>query len=231
MAKRVTDLTIVSVYPEERRAERHYGPEKTSGYSTFVLPAAPLGEFTTLTIEDCYEQVYYGETVGKKPRIVEAMEIAQDLVAHWRDIVIGTDSGYGPGIFIAKGDVPTEEELENARASQEAYFEYLIQQAEQKHRDNKGDEITDTHRAAAKWMGREGYEWTKRISQIVTKECPLCTVQIPAKAVICPNCHHQIAALPANIAAFSNPAPVAAPEPPPPTPAPAAKPAPATTKA
>ncbi len=193
---RKSAVTIVSVYPMEKRVEHPYGPVKGMGSYEFVLPAAPANGYSKLVVEDCYQKVYLGENIGFKFELIEAMTIAQALVGNWVSTVVGADSGFGPGVFIAAGDEPTKEELARARENQELYFEYLINQAETKYRANKFEEITDTHRAAAKWMGRENVEWLRQIKRQQMKECPLCFAMIPQQASVCPNCTRDIAPLP-----------------------------------
>lgn len=197
MARKST-VTIVSVYPRELKANRPYGPIEGQGSTDFILPAAPKDGYSKLVVEDCFQGTYYGENVSPQYRydLVKAQSIADDIVNIWTKKVVGADSGFGPGIFIAEGDEPTQMELRNARDGQELYFEYLINQAETKYRVFKFDEITDTHRAAAVWMGREEVEWLRPIRRIKTKECPLCITNIPEQAVVCPNCKRDIAPQP-----------------------------------
>lgn len=196
---RKSQVTIVSVYPMEKRAEHPYGPVKGMGAFEFVLPAAPAKGWSKLVIEDCYQKVYLGENVGHKFDLIEADNIARALVENWVSTVVGADSGFGPGIFICAGDEPTKEELSRARENQELYFEYLINQAEAKFRANKFDEITDTHRAAAKWMGRENVEWLRQIKRQAMKDCPLCFASIPEPATVCPNCTRTIGQIPSDL--------------------------------
>ncbi len=192
---RKSSVTIVSVYPMQMKANRPYGPVKGQGSTDFILPAAPADGYSKLVVEDCYQKVYYGENVTPHERfdLIEAEVIGGDLVNNWTTKVVGADSGFGPGIFICEGSEPTQEELNRARSNQGTYFEYLINQAEMRYRSFKFDEITDTHRAAAVWMGREGVEWLRPIRRQKVKECPLCIAQIPEQAIVCPNCHRDIA--------------------------------------
>jgi len=186
----------------EKRAEHPYGPEKGQGSYTFVIAAAPQNGYSKLVVEDCYQKVYLDENRGSKYELIESETIARALVENWVGTVIGADSGFGPGIFICAGcvgDEPTKEELAGARESQGLYFEYLINQAEGKFRDNKFDAITDTHRAAAKWMGRESVEWLRQIKRQAMKGCPLCFATIPEQASVCPNCTRTIGVLPGDL--------------------------------
>ncbi len=193
---RKSSVVIASVYPREMRANRPYGPVKGEGSTDFVLPAAPSNGYSKLVIEDCYQKTYYGENIGDRYDLIESQSIADDIVDKWTKKVVGADSGFGPGIFVCAGEEPTPEELRQARESQELYFEYLINQGESKFQNKKFDEITDTHRAAAVWMGREGVEWLRPIRRVKTKECPLCMSQIPEQAVVCPVCTRDIAPQP-----------------------------------
>jgi hypothetical protein len=202
MARKNT-VIIASVYPGELTATRPYGPNKGDGHKTFTLAPAAKDGYSVCEVEDCYQRVYHGESIGDKDVLVEARDIADDLVLNWTGHVIGTDAGFGPGVFVCQGDKPSQIELEGARLNQELYFEHLINQAEASFRANRFDEITDTHRKAAIWMGREGVEWLRPIRKVITKECPLCISQIPVKAVVCPNCRHQIGEIPKGMSKVS----------------------------
>lgn len=193
-------VVICSVYPADLFAERAFGPNRGEGLHQFKLKAAPKDGFSLLEVEDCYQKVYFGESIGHKYEVIDARDIAEDLVLNWAGRMVGTESGLGPGVFVCVGDSPTKEELENARESQELYFEDLIQAAERAFRAAKYDEITDLHRKAAVWMGKEAVEWLRPIRREAQKDCPLCHVRIPLAAVVCPNCRHQIGAIPKDIA-------------------------------
>jgi hypothetical protein len=201
-------VTIVSLYPRELRAERQYSPVKGQKLHIYVLPAAADGKPSELTIEHAYEKVYQGESLGHRWSLVEEGEVAKCLLLAFSSGRIGQDTGLGPGIFI-KDPERYEEQLEEARLKQEAYFGYLFDQANAAHRTGHIDDITGEMRDAARWLGKEP-TWLVSPKQEVKKECPLCASQIPVQVVVCPVCRRQIGKIPKEIAALGKGQPVPA---------------------
>lgn len=202
MARKAT-VTIVSVYPFELphkkgiscEAERHYGPKKGQGYAIFELPTAPREGHSTLVVEDCWQRVYMGENIGYRPQIIEATEIAQDLLTNWVSRRVGSGDGLGPGIGIIQGETPTKEELQALRAQQEAYFSRLVSLARQHSRENHPDRITDEMRAAGKWLGlsKDEDRWIDPIEvQASLVPCPYCYSRINSMATVCPVCTRDV---------------------------------------
>ena len=56
-----------------------------------------------------------------------------------------------------------------------------------------------TMRLAAEWLERPN-EWSNPAAGADNVACPLCTRVIPGKAIICPECGHQIKEMPAELA-------------------------------
>jgi hypothetical protein len=187
-------MTIASVYPIACDAWRDYGHTQAGGNHRFVLEAAPKDGYTTLTISDMWQRVQDVEVTGASGRQtlkafwVTVESLADDLYAHWAVHRIGTGGGFRPGIKIIAGDTPTEAELEEMRASQRGYFEGLWHEAVGMAAKHQWKFITDTHRAAARWLGLDA-PWVANIGTSQDwKHCTACYEKIDARASVCKVC-------------------------------------------
>lgn len=186
-----TGVMIASIFPVECRAERPF-----NGKTVYILPAVESQEdVKSLTIGHAFEHVYVGNRVYNDQPVF-AEDIAQDLLREFMSGLAGTDSGNGPGIWICSEQAPTIEEITAARAKQTAYFEYLVNQANEMHVRGDGNNIQDIHRRAARWLGYESFPWIERMTQKSLKDCPFCFSKIDSRATRCPSCRGEIEAMP-----------------------------------
>ena len=193
--------TIVSVFPQESRYRvRHatitgVNPDGTSrlgGTVEYVLPAAPKGGFSTLTITGASDIGIDPNTDEHMLRPIPVDAIAQELVVRFTLDRLNASTTVGPGIWIAPEPVPTDAQIQaspqlvEAIAKQEEYFRQLIYDGDRMAADSKP--VTNLHRLAAIHMGTEDRPWVKEISERRTKTCPACGEMILAAALVCKQC-------------------------------------------
>lgn len=93
------------------------------------------------------------------------------------------------GIFVAKGSVPTEEELAEANAFLRARHLDMVEQADGFYGDGPGEykNITKRHRESLDWLIAEGIDveerpWHKPLKAM--SECPVCFQKVHPSAII-----------------------------------------------
>lgn len=189
--------TIISIFPLERRLWRDFGPTIQGGRTEYVMPAARKGEFSKLTVFDAFQRVLdpMKSEPGKPgfgPFPESAINIANDLLHHWVDSVIGTQGGFKPGIMLIEGDDPTPAELAALQANQQRYFERLVHEAQHFAESNQEKMITDVHREAARYTGYRPADgesnWVADMGTNTKKECIACFSPIDSRATICRIC-------------------------------------------
>jgi len=121
-------------------------------------------------------------------RHVPAHSIVTDFITIYSGGMPGADKGFRAGIIAIDGDMPTEEELERVRAQQTAHFTYLFNDAVSSYASQKTELITDLHRDACSWLGRDDLPFLKKIRQVSVKDCPACGESIMAAALRCHKC-------------------------------------------
>lgn len=185
-------LTIASVFPRELKAERHYNPEMSGGRFIFRLEGAPKGQFRTIGLSDCWEQVQNANSRIGAPEfdatIVLVENIAQCLLKEWATNIAGTRTGKRPGIMLIAGEQPTEAELATLNAMQATYFDGLIQEGDGLAAKHDFKSISELHRDAAKWRGHDA-AWVTNLGEgQEKKECIHCAEKILARANFCRYC-------------------------------------------
>ncbi len=184
---RPNSITIASVYPIERVAERDYAPDPHGGRTKFVLKAAAKGEYTTLTVVDSWQNTKDILNGNRDiPLPVYALDIARDLISHWVTYCFGSSVDDGPGIMIIKGTEPTEEELAFMTASQKRMAERLIHAGDELAEKHQHKHITDVHRALARWMDYRA-SWIANLGAEI-KNCKVCYSPIHINSRICKEC-------------------------------------------
>jgi hypothetical protein len=180
-------ILIASIFPLPLRADRPY-----NGRTFYEIAAVEnQNEIQTVRVQNAMENVYVGN--GKyNAQPVFADDIAKDVLNEFSTGYVGQESGQGPGVWICSGPAPNAEEIEVARGRQTAYFDFLCQQAQGLHIEGKGNQITELHRRAARWLGYETFEWLEHMKQKALKECPNCFSSIDARATVCPVCTRDV---------------------------------------
>jgi len=183
--------TICSIFFQPLKANRPFAKRPDGGYnSRFTIAAAEPGEYQTLVVNDVHEM----QSNGSQQRFqtpVFADALAADLVSQWRDNKIAGEYGR-PGVFVCAGDAPTPEELTRERFIQDTWCEKLCNEAESHW--VKGDRglVSELHRSAAKYLGRESYEWVHAVGMVKLVACPICAVKVDSTAIICKECGNPI---------------------------------------
>lgn len=185
-------LTIASVFPRAKRAQRDYAPDMSGGRTIFQLPAAPKGEVSTLTITDCWELIETDrgtfDNMIRRPEMVKVEDIANCLLNEWAVNIAGTREGQRPGIMLIAGDVPTAEEKAKLETMQAAYFDGLVNEAQAYANQHAWKNITDLHRDAAKWRGFDA-PWVTNLGEGKEKKhCAYCDEKIQPAAKFCVHC-------------------------------------------
>ncbi len=186
-------VTIVSVYPGEMRKQcRH------NGTIEYVLPAAPRGAHSQLTVYDTQQWIRFASESGPRydqwgPGPIPAQIVAQDLVLTWAASFLKPKNAKSTiGIGIISGDKPTMVELGLLMDGQDSLFNAFIMEANSLHIAGKGVDITDIHRTAAKYMLDEGaaqLPWYPVVMFMEVKQCLSCSKKINANALRCEHCH------------------------------------------
>lgn len=211
---------IASIYFAEVAAGRAlYG-----GY--YRLPAVPKGgEPVLLTIEDRIQRSQEpspdGKTKAQVRYMVEARDIATDILREWTRETVGMSPSCQPGMWMVRDEVPVideqgrpemdadhravwrlatatekramwDEDLATARACNDNWGDYLIRQGDVLAEEPKQWVlISSLMKTAARHYGKER-EWLQELKDSDIKKCPFCTKSIAIAALKCPNCQEVV---------------------------------------
>jgi hypothetical protein len=162
------------------------------GMGTWTIPACEPGQKFSKALEIPF---IISEGI---PTDMEHIEFRQMAGSAFAESVIGvgkhrhqTEDLRRWGVFIAKGDEPTAEEIEGARKHLRARYLELVTQADGYYGDGPGEykNITRQHREALDWLTADGMDvedrpWHKPLTSKM--ECPACKGKIPHGSVKCP---------------------------------------------
>lgn len=201
---RRSEIRICSVYPVTKKAERKHSHliQRANGTfglaltTVYVLEAAPRDSYSLLA---CFDGLYAQTTFSPDgprentitPANIPVEVIASDLFNTWASHTIAAKEGHGPGIGIIAGELPTADELAFLREKQRAFFEWLVQDGNDKYLRGETKNITNIHRQAAHWLLGEAAQqlpWYPKMEQRQVKDCPRCAKQILAAALGCEHC-------------------------------------------
>lgn len=201
---RRSEIRICSVYPVTKTAERKHShiiqrPDKSYGLAlttNYVLEGAPRDSYSLLACFDAfYAQTSFSPDGPREnsitPANIPVEVVATDLFNTWASHTIAAKEGHGPGIGIIAGEFPTAEELTFLREKQRAFFEWLVQDGNDKFLRGESKNITNIHRQAAHWLLGEAAQqlpWYPKMEQRQVKDCPRCAKQILAAALGCEYC-------------------------------------------
>jgi hypothetical protein len=195
----MSEGTIVSWYPVEvtRRV-----PGISPG--DYTIPAGDFTKndgFSILHVDDAVEYVYVGHGRPSIKTSHDGYKLAQSLVSDFIQASVYTSlPDRIPGVIALPGRLSREEVIakhkravDTARAAQTFWATELIRNADDEWSKNKRHRaIGNMERIFASAMG-VNREWVTPIEEKVeTKDCIFCTTTIPAKAVVCPQCHNVV---------------------------------------
>jgi hypothetical protein len=183
--------TICSIFFQPLKANRPFAARGTKGFNhTFEMPAAEPKQFHTLVVDDVDEMQRNGsQQTFVTPVYADAL--AECLISEWRANKIANEYGR-PGIFVCAGSQPTDEELARERNIQTVWCEKLVNEAEGHWVKGDRELVSQLHREAAKWLGREAYDWVHNTGQAKLTACPFCATKIDEAAIVCRECRNVI---------------------------------------
>lgn len=182
--------TVVSLFPLEIN---EYKPGLYPGY--FVIPAAPHGEFTWLTVGDA---IFYQETKNDVMTPVKTSfdVLAESIVGDFMRSHIGRIVEVAePGIFWVRGEYDDarkirydhEEKIIEVEKRQLKWYEELVKMADDTYsRTRRHTSVSALQRLAAQRLGYAA-PWMTRMNSS-DNTCKFCKAETPYGAVKCPNC-------------------------------------------
>ncbi|MFZ0213916.1 MAG: hypothetical protein WBE20_07110 [Candidatus Acidiferrales bacterium] len=160
--------TIASVSDQDFYVTRTYG--------VFHIPACPKNEaYACVIVTQRGDVIDLGDN-RRFPFIISPREISEDIIQDLEN----------HGIFVCASERPTEEELAQARARRDEWYQRLIAEADEMWaRGHSYREISDMHRRASLAMGLER-EWAYVPKRSV--DCPVCGEKLKAGVALCKHC-------------------------------------------
>ena len=158
-------------------------PRHRTYFGSLEIRSPQPGEAFAITpIRGCINLMDVGDN-RKIEFPLSAREIAEDIARE-----INSDSGEGSyhGVFVAAGDLPTEEELAEASRRLEEFRRRLVAAADLEWERTKNPMfITDLERRAARHLGLEK-PWLYDPKPLV--DCPVCAEKIKLGVAVCRCC-------------------------------------------
>lgn len=171
-----TTAVIVNLTEQAWTLHRSYGTYRIRGCEAGEPYAATRVEGRTATMDQGDKRV---TTVR-----ISAEEVAEDL-CHEINADGGEDSFFG--VFVAAGEMPTADELQEAREKLAAFYRRLVAGADREwERSHSYLFINDVERRAARYLGLEK-DWFYQARE--TMECPGCGEKIKPGVAVCRVCH------------------------------------------
>lgn len=189
-AKLDPQATVISIFPLEINEPK---PGLYPGY--FVIPAAPLGDFTFLVVGGA---LYFQETKNEqKTQVVTPCDVLAESIVHdFQSSHIGRVPGEAePGIFWVNGGYESRAEIRELYADelhlceqkQLNWFKKLVELADDTFgRTNRHTSVSALQRLAAQRLAIQR-PWIIRTGDSVNT-CKFCKAETPYGAIKCPNC-------------------------------------------
>lgn len=165
-----------------------------------------MGSYGQWTIHPCDEGQPYSRPTEVPYITNDPVHVDMFQMAHRHDSgrklandVIGVGQFHTPsedlshwGVFVAEGDIPTEEELKKARKTLNKTYDRLIAEADTYWNQGPSEykNVTDIHRLAAKTRGQKNKPWAREVDELAA--CNICGSQLSPSAAICPVCKNVI---------------------------------------
>jgi hypothetical protein len=167
-AVRETSATIASVSDQDFYVTRTYG--------VFHIPACAKGEsYAFVIVTPRGDALDLGDN-RRFPFVISPREISEDIIQDLEN----------HGIFVCAGERPAEDELAQARARRDEWYQRLVAEADEMWaRGHSYREISDMHRRASLAMGLER-EWAYVPKRSI--DCPVCGEKLKAGVALCKHC-------------------------------------------
>jgi len=192
--------TIVSLMPcDIRESKPSIMPVE------YFIPAARMGDFETLKIEDGYGHLYLDQDRGTVSVPIDSHKLADSIVKDYMYSCIELDyTGQAtPGLFWLDGHLEKSailkdhlKKLNEVKDCQNRWFLRLVKVADDDWtRNQQHRSITAIQRAAAVALKSQIGErpWNVEVKDMVAfKNCKYCTSTINAGALVCPTCGRQL---------------------------------------
>ena len=190
MPQEYPKATIISFFPIEINEPK---PGLYPGY--FVIPAAPIGEFSFLVVGDA---VYYQETKNEIQTQIRTpyYTLAESIVNDFQQSHIGRIPEYAePGVFWVQGGYQSrvqiraelEDQLDLWERRQLKWFEELVKMADDQYaRTGRHNSVSALQRMAAQRLAIQR-PWIIRTGDSANT-CRFCKQEVPFGAVKCPTC-------------------------------------------
>jgi hypothetical protein len=172
---KLTSAVIVNLTDQTWTLHRSYGTYRVRGCESGEPYAITRVEGRTACMD-----------LGDKRTMevpISAVEVAQDLCRE-----INSDAGEESnlGVFVAKGEMPSAEELRKGREKLGAFYRRLVAGADREwERSHSYLFINDVERRAARYLGMDK-EWFYQARETV--ECPGCGEKIKPGVAVCRSC-------------------------------------------
>jgi hypothetical protein len=181
---------IVRTHNPELLANTNYVPEGTKLFVDEIRPAEVNCGYALLRFCDTFTWTrdFTQDREVFIPHPVSAYIVAKDLNQAWGSDAVQSDGGAGPGMMVIEDEEPTPAELAHVREKQSTYFRRLINDAHGLFSRGSQKDISDLHRAGAKWMGANNLPWLPRLEQVEMKACVGCGNEIRKQSLRCEKC-------------------------------------------
>lgn len=190
LSQEMPKATVISLFPLEINEPK---PGLYPGY--FVIPAAPLGEFSYLIVGDA---IYYQETKNEVKTQVRTpyYVLAESIVKDFQNGHIGRVPDVAePGVFWVQGAWSSRNEIRENFADelqlwenrQIEWFKNLVNMADETFlKSQRYSSVSMLQRLAARRLALQR-PWLLR-SGDSANTCKFCKAETPYGAVKCPNC-------------------------------------------
>jgi hypothetical protein len=186
----VSKVTFVSLMP---RPIREIMPGVNP--DTYKLPAAKLGDFEILHVDDGSYYIYRLD--GEQLLVSEGGEkIAASLMNMIINSQLAVEADARPGVFfvpdwLAKDDIKKKypEVIKKAEEFQRKWLSKLVEMADDMWtRTHQYAAISNLQRDAARYLG-EDREWAGVLHNAKPELCPACRTTLKVGALVCLACH------------------------------------------
>lgn len=181
---------LVRTYNPEVLANTNRVPEHLKAFTDEVQPTEVNHGYSLIRVCDTFQWTrdFTQDSERFIPHPLNCGIVADDLRTAWASGGVLADGNAGPGMVVIAGAEPTTDELAGVRSKQTDYFRRLVNDGHAMFAKGLLKDISDLHRAAAKWLGANNLPWVPKIEQVELKKCPACDNDIRKNALRCQEC-------------------------------------------